>query len=51
MKYEIIELGLFSGNRSTIYAIKIEGNDETLFEKFVRKYDFSHPLETENMVT
>lgn len=37
MNYEIIELDPFSGSEAKIYSIIPEGEEETLFEKFINK--------------
>lgn len=39
MNYEIVEMDGLSGNAAKVYSIIPEGEDETLFEKFVAEYE------------
>lgn len=38
MNYEIVELEQFSGNKAKVYSIIPEGEEETLFDKFVDEH-------------
>ena len=36
MKFKIVKLSRFSGNKSSLYSVIIEGEQETLFDTFIR---------------
>ncbi|MBL0340881.1 MAG: hypothetical protein IPP71_08120 [Bacteroidetes bacterium] len=50
MKYEIVELAAFSGERAAIYSIKIEDDGETLFDKFIESNQDSFPKEIKDLL-
>ena len=37
MNYEIVELENFSGNKTTVYSVMLQGEDITLFDHFVQE--------------
>ncbi|MFN4233242.1 MAG: hypothetical protein ACK4IK_00400 [Bacteroidia bacterium] len=50
MNYEIVEMLPYSGSEATIYSIIPEGEDETLFEKFVDEYKESYKDEIKDIL-
>lgn len=36
MKFKIVKLPLFSGNKSSLYSVMLDDDTETLFDKFIR---------------
>ena len=50
MNYEIVELEDFSGNEAKIYSIIPEGEDETLFDKFVSEYTNESENEVKDII-
>ncbi len=51
MNYEIVELEDFSGNAAKIYSIIPEGEEETLFDKFVDENSTSNRKELKEIVS
>jgi hypothetical protein len=51
MKFNIKPISQLSGNRCKIYSIQIDGDNDTLFEKFLEENDANFPTEVENIVT
>lgn len=45
MNYEIIKLDEFSGTKATIYSALPEGEEHTLFDRFVEEYNKDFPDE------
>ena len=42
MNYEIVEMEPFSGSETTVYSIIPEGENVTLFEKFVDEHKVAY---------
>jgi len=45
VKYQIVELDGFSGEQTTIYTIKIDGESDSVFDKFLQENKGSHKKE------
>jgi len=51
LKFDLIKITDLSGSKATIYAIKPEGVDTTLFDDFIIKYQESFPDEINYILT
>lgn len=51
MKYEIVELEDLSGDKAKIYSIIPEGEDVTLFERFLYEYEQEYNAEVKNILS
>ena len=50
MNYEIVELEIFSGSKAKVYSIIPEGEDETLFDKFVDQHQIKFKAELKEIL-
>ena len=50
MNYEIVELAQFSGNKTTVYSVILEGDNKTLFDHFVLENATNHKNEVKFIV-
>jgi hypothetical protein len=49
LKFKIVKLSRFSGNKSSLYSVIIEGEQETLFDTFIRNNVSENSLEVEQI--
>lgn len=49
MKFELVELPRFSGNKATIYSLYIDDSDMSLFEKFIFENESLFPDEVDSI--
>ena len=49
MKFKLVKLSKFSGNKSSLYSIILDGDNETLFDTFVRNNVGNHLKEIEQI--
>jgi len=50
MRYKIVKINNYSGNKTTIYSILMEEENETLLNKFVRENEISFKSETKDIL-
>ena len=50
MKFKIVKLNQFSGNKAGIYSVALNNDNETLFNKFVRENIISFKSETKDIL-
>jgi len=50
MRYKIVKINNYSGNKTTIYSILMEEENETLLNKFVRENEISFKSETKDVL-
>ena len=50
MKFEVVKLDDFSGNKAAIYSIIVNDEDETLFDKFLAENEEDYPEQIENLL-
>jgi len=50
MKFKIVKLNQFSGNKATVYSIVLNNDKETLFNKFIRENETLFKSETKNIL-
>lgn len=50
MKFEIVELEEFSGEKTAIYSVWMPENSSTLFERFIEENYAQHPQEIQSIV-
>lgn len=51
MTIELIKLSQFSGNKAHFYTVVVNGEEDTLYTKFVKEHIASHPDELRDMMT
>ncbi len=49
VKFQLVKLTRFSGQKASLYSIIMGGDSETLFEKFIRNHTTSHIKEIEQI--
>ena len=50
MKFKIVKLNQFSGNKAGVYSVVLNNDEETLFNKFVRENIISFKSETKDIL-
>lgn len=50
MKFKIVKLNQFSGNKAGVYSIVLNNDEETLLNKFVRENEISFKSETKDIL-
>ncbi len=51
MKFELVELSDYTGPKAVIYSVIVEGDQETLFERFVRENIENFPYEVNDILS
>lgn len=50
MNYQIVELEDFTGRKATIYSVLEEGEEDTLFDKFISQHDGNYEDEVDDIL-
>ena len=50
MKFKIVKLERFSGNKAGVYSVALNNDEETLLNKFVRENEISFKSETKDII-
>jgi hypothetical protein len=50
MRYKIVKINDYSGNKATVYSVLMEEGNETLLNKFVRENEISFKSETKDVL-
>ena len=50
MKFKIVKLNQFSGNKAGVYSVVLNNDEETLLNKFVRENEISFKSETKDII-
>lgn len=51
MTIELVKLSQFSGSKAQFYTVIVNGEEETLYTKFVKEHVSNHPDELRDMMT